>query len=88
MDVGQIVVKLNGRFAGYYGFVREILDDKFLVIGIPLNEKIIKNKKTNIKHIVPIPEKKIPEDVLKDDAKIIEKFRSLGIEIGKRIRIE
>ncbi|GEM_PF-6342915 len=88
MDIGQVVVKLNGRFAGYYGFVKEKIDDKFLIIGIPLNEKIIKNKKTNIKHVIPIPEKKIPENALNDNKKIIESFKSLGIEIGKRIKID
>ncbi len=88
MKIGQIVVKLNGRFAGYYGFVKEILDKEGrVIIGIPLNDKIIKEKKSNIKHILPIPGKIIDEEDLKETSKAISSFRSLGFNPGERIKI-
>ncbi len=88
MNQGQIVVKLNGRFAGYYGFIKEVIDDTYVKIGIPLSDNVIKIKKSNLKHILPIPGKVIPEDAIGDDKKSIEAFKSLGFIPGKRIKID
>ncbi len=87
MKIGQIVVKLNGRFAGYYGFIKEIVDNSKVIIGIPLNDKVIKEKKSNIKHVLPIPGKVINEEDLKDTSKAISSFKALGFYPGKRIKI-
>ena len=56
MDIGQVVVKLNGRFAGRVGIVIDTkdIDQGYVNIAIPYAEGKIKIKKTNLKHILPM----------------------------------
>ena len=56
MEKGRVVIKLNGRFAGYPAVILDKIDDNFVKIGIVLNS-IIKEKKSNIKHVLPLPYK-------------------------------
>ena len=56
MNVGQVVVKLNGRFAGRLGVVIDDkeLDKGYITIVIPYAEGKTKIKRTNINHVLPI----------------------------------
>lgn len=84
MKVGQVVVKLNGRFAGYPAVVLEEEQDGFIKIGIVLKGNILKEKKSNVKHVVPLPYK-IDESKVKDVTSIKESVKE--IEWGNRIKI-
>ena len=84
VEVGQVVVKLNGRFAGYPAVILEKSEEGFVKIGIILKGGVLKEKKSNIKHIAPLPYK-IDESKVKDVKKIINTIKE--IEWGKRIKI-
>lgn len=56
MKIGDVVVKLNGRFAGRVSIVMDTVEIEkgYVNIAIPYAEGKVKMKRSNIKHILPM----------------------------------
>ncbi|MDI9619653.1 MAG: 50S ribosomal protein L14e [Candidatus Nezhaarchaeota archaeon] len=57
VEVGRICVKNLGRLAGRKCVIVDVIDDNFVLVTGPKDVTGVKRKRSNIKHLVPTPEK-------------------------------
>ena len=55
MEAGRVVMSTQGRDAGRYFVVLQVIDDQFVLMADGLSRKIAHPKKKKIKHLRPKP---------------------------------
>ncbi|MEM2214272.1 MAG: 50S ribosomal protein L14e [Candidatus Nezhaarchaeales archaeon] len=57
IEIGRICVKNSGRLAGRKCVIVDIIDENFVLVTGPKDVTGVKRKRSNIKHLIPTPEK-------------------------------
>lgn len=78
IEIGRICVKLCGREAGKKCVIVDIIDKNFVLITGPKPVTGVKRRRTNIKHLDPLPEK---IDIKRgaSDNDVIEALKAKGL---------
>ncbi|MET1101598.1 MAG: 50S ribosomal protein L14e, partial [Pyrodictiaceae archaeon] len=57
IEVGRICIKSAGRLAGRKCVIVDLIDENFVLVTGPKDISGVKRKRSNIKHLIPTPEK-------------------------------
>jgi len=70
IEIGRICVKNAGRLAGRKCVIVDIIDENFVLITGPKEITGVKRKRSNVKHLIPTPEKiDIPKGASDEEVK-------------------
>ncbi len=74
IEVGRVCVKTAGREAGRKCVVVKVIDRNFVVVTGPKELTGVRRRRSNVKHLVPLPIKlDIREDA--DDGEVLEALK-------------
>ncbi len=79
IDIGRIVVIIQGRRAGKKAVVVDIIDENFVVVTGPKTINGVKRRRMNVDHIIPINMKIDIERGAEDEA-VLEKLKERELE--------
>ncbi len=89
IDIGRIVVIIQGRRAGRKAVVVDIVDENFVIVTGPKTINGVKRRRMNVDHIIPI-NMKIDIERGADDEAVLEKLKERDLEkfMAEPVRIQ